>query len=114
MKRLICTVSDEDLVKLVGTLVKVGADFSVQNIASDEPDKVRHIQRKTADGKSASDIVLEAITASRQSKTALAHILQEHGFNSTTVYGTVAKLKASGHVVTSGDWVMLPKAERQA
>lgn len=114
MKRIICTVKDEDVVKIVGTLIRSEADFVVETISAPEPTNVRHLQRKTADGRSASDVIIDELTTKgKRTLAQLSAALVEVGFNKSTVHGTTSNLQAQGLVTKSGGWVHPAKSLAQ-
>ncbi len=105
MKRLIVTIQDEDLVKVLSVIVKTGADFNVQHVGEVEEPAVRHIQRRTADGKSCRDVFLETvIERKRVTRAEMSNVFAEKGFGKSTIYGTASELKNAGLIKQDGDY----------
>jgi hypothetical protein len=104
MKRLIVTIADDELVRVLSAIVKTGADFTVQNV-DEAPPPVRHIQRKTPDGKRPSEIVLDKVIAQgRVSRQELAIALRDAGFAQNTIHGTASSLVREGLLIQEGDY----------
>ncbi len=84
MKKLTIIIKDEFLFNIMGAVVKTGADFTVETVgeAEPEPAPVRHIQKRTADGRSLREFILdEAIARQDTSVEELGLAAKAVGFN---------------------------------
>ena len=108
-KRLIIELSEEDLRSVMGAVLKTGADFRVETLeeAGESRAPSRSIQRKTPDGKTASDIVLDFVANAKRNVhiSELTALSKSSGFNENTIKAHVRKLCESGVLIADGNHV---------
>lgn len=109
MKKLIITCKDEDLVKLVGTCVKIDADFTVETVAVEEPAKrTLHREHETVADKVAAFLREPARKGHATFDQIKAH-LTEAGYAPNTAGATLSRLCLVGKLVRSGNtYALLP------
>lgn len=107
MKNIITVTVDnpEDFRKILGTLANIGASFSVERI-EETKQPVRAYQRKTEDGKSVKEIILDLIAnGGSTTRSTIQKTLVEVGFSSNSVSPGLTELRRAGLIRTSGDIV---------
>ena len=109
MKRLIITCKDEDLVKLVGTCVKIDADFTVETVAEAPVKAARKLHRE---GLNTSEKVVAYLSQPDMKGHATFTQIRDHlvevGYAESTASGVLSKLRAAGRVVQSGNiWALV-------
>jgi hypothetical protein len=113
MKRLIITCGDDDLIKIVGTCLKVNADFTVETLEEPPAKEPRHLNRLPG-GETASSVVLGFLKGrgSRMAtRTEVGHLLADRGFHPHSVATTISKMRRDGQVEVAGEIVALPNAD---
>lgn len=107
MKKLTVILSEDDFRTIAGALFKTNANFQVETI--EEP-PVRHVQRRTADGMSCADKIIEYLSGLNPKRATLSTLTaQSHnwGFHHTTIRGNVAKLTEQAVLKADGNWIIL-------
>lgn len=105
-KRLIIELDEEELRSIMGAVMKTSANFTVETIEPD-PKPVRHIQRKTDDGKSASDVVLDFVAGAKRNVhlEEIGRLAEISGFNANSLKGAAKRLVKTGIFKLDGNHV---------
>ena len=114
MKRITITVADDDLVKVIGSLLKYQTDFAVETVEAATTHKSR-VHRPGA-GVTSEGLVKDHLTARPSRADTLDNLgamLEGHGYATSTLSGTVSKMTRRGELVRSGNTVGLIRDEKQ-
>lgn len=109
-KRLIIELEDDDFRAMLGALLKTGADFRVEAVGDEEPVR-RTLMRKTEDGLTPADVLLEAVRKNHKVHVSNLPVLgKDHGFALSTLNAKASKLVKEGVLRRDGQYLLEVKS----